>query len=43
LKHVKHNVFSPKESVNLMAQVISKVSEKDSGKCFDFSGKIIEP
>lgn len=43
LKHVKHDVFSPKESVNLMVQVISKVSEKDSGKCFDYSGKIIEP
>ena len=43
LKHVKHNIFSPRESVELMTQVISKISQKDSGKCFDFSGKVIEP
>ena len=43
LRHVQHNIFSPKESVELMLQVISKISYKDSGKCFDFSGKIIEP
>ena len=43
LRHVKHNIFSPRESVELMTQVISKISQKDSGKCFDFSGKIIEP
>jgi len=43
LRHVKHNVFSPKESVELMLQVISKINHKDSGKCFDFSGKVIDP
>ena len=43
LRHVKHDIFNPKESVDLMAQVISKVSQTDSGKCFDFSGKVIEP
>jgi NAD(P)-dependent dehydrogenase (short-subunit alcohol dehydrogenase family) len=43
LRHVKHDIFNPKESVDLMTQVISKVSQKDSGKCFDFSGKVIEP
>jgi len=43
LKHVKYNIFSPRESVELMTQVISKISQKDSGKCFDFSGKVIEP
>jgi NAD(P)-dependent dehydrogenase (short-subunit alcohol dehydrogenase family) len=43
LRHVKHDIFNPKESVNLMTQVISKVSQTDSGKCFDFSGKVIEP
>jgi len=43
LSNVKHNIFSPKESVKLMTQVISKVSQEDSGKCFDFSGKTIEP
>ena len=43
LKYVKHNIFSPRESVELMTQVISKISQKDSGKCFDFSGKVIEP
>ena len=43
LRHVKHDIFNPKESVDLMTQVISKVSQIDSGKCFDFSGKLIEP
>ncbi len=43
LRYVKHNIFSPRESVELMAQVISKISQKDSGKCFDFSGKVIDP
>ena len=43
LRHVKHNIFSPRESVELMSQVISNISQKDSGKCFDFSGKVIEP
>jgi len=43
LRHVKHDIFSPKESVNLMVQVINNLGEKDSGKCFDFSGKVIEP
>ena len=43
LRHVKHDIFNPKESVDLMKQVISKVSQIDSGKCFDFSGKVIEP
>ena len=43
LRHVKHDVFSPKESVGLMTKVINEISPKDSGKCFDFSGKVIEP
>ena len=43
LRYVKHNIFSPRESVELMTQVISKISQKDSGKCFDFSGKVINP
>jgi len=43
LRHVKHNIFSPRESVELMSQVISNISQKDSGKCFDFSGKVIDP
>ena len=43
LRYVKHNIFSPRESVELMTQVISKISQKDSGKCFDFSGKVIDP
>ena len=43
LRHVKHSIFSPKESVKLMTQVISKVSQKDSGKCFDFAGNVIDP
>ena len=43
LRHVKHDIFNPKESIDLMTQVISKVSQTDSGKCFDFSGKVIEP
>ena len=43
LKHVKHDVFSPKESVEYMTKVINEITDKDSGKCFDFSGKIIEP
>ena len=43
LRHVKHSIFSPSESVELMTQVISKISQKDSGKCFDFSGKVIDP
>jgi|TARA_B110000259_G_scaffold52431_1_gene61731 short-subunit dehydrogenase len=42
LKNVKHKIFSPKESVELMAQVISKINQKDSGKCFDYSGAIID-
>ena len=41
LRHVKHSIFSPRESVELMTQVINKISQKDSGKCFDFSGNII--
>ena len=43
LGYVKHDIFSPKESVEYMTKVISKVSHKDSGRCFDFSGKLIEP
>ena len=43
LRHVKHNIFSPRESVELMSQVISNISQKDSGKCFDFLGKVIDP
>jgi len=43
LRHVKHNIFSPRESVELMTKVISNISQKDSGKCFDFSGKVIDP
>ena len=43
LRNVKHNIFTPKESVELMTQVISKISQKDSGKCFDFLGKAIDP
>jgi len=43
LRYVKHNIFSPRESVELMTQVISKISQKDSGKCFDFLGKVIDP
>jgi len=43
LRHVKHDIFSPRESVELMMQVINKIEQKDSGKCFDFSGKLIKP
>jgi NAD(P)-dependent dehydrogenase (short-subunit alcohol dehydrogenase family) len=43
LKNVKHNIFSPRESVELMAKVVGDIDQKDSGKCFDFSGKIIAP
>jgi NAD(P)-dependent dehydrogenase (short-subunit alcohol dehydrogenase family) len=43
LSNVKHNIFTPKESVELMTKVIGILNQKDSGKCFDFSGKIIEP
>ena len=43
LSNVKHNIFTPKESVELMTKVIGTLNQKDSGKCFDFSGKIIEP
>ena len=43
LRHVKHNIFSPRESVELMSQVISNISQKDSGKCFDFLGKVVDP
>ena len=43
LKYVKHDIFSPRESVELMSQVISKISQEDSGKCFDFLGKVIDP
>jgi len=43
LKHVKHDVFSPEESVGFMIKVINEITHKDSGKCFDFSGKVIEP
>jgi len=43
LSNIKHDIFSPKESVELMTKVIGKLNQKDSGKCFDFSGKIIEP
>ena len=43
LRHVKHDVFSPKESVGFMTEVINEITHKDSGKCFDFSGKVIEP
>jgi NAD(P)-dependent dehydrogenase (short-subunit alcohol dehydrogenase family) len=43
LKNVKHNILAPSESVELMAKVISKISQKDSGKCFDFLGKVIDP
>ena len=43
LRHVKHDVFSPEESVGFMTKVINEINHKDSGKCFDFSGKVIEP
>ena len=43
LRNVKHKIFTPRESVELMTQVIKKISQKDSGKCFDFLGKIIDP
>jgi len=43
LRNVKHNIFTPSESVELMTQFISKISQKDSGKCFDFLGKVIDP
>ena len=43
LRHVKHDVFSPEESVGFMTKVINEITYKDSGKCFDFSGKVIEP
>ena len=43
LRYVKHNIFSPSESVVLMTQVISKISSNDSGKCFDLTGKVIDP
>ena len=43
LRNVKHNVFNASESVELMAKVISNLDQKDSGKCFDFSGKIVAP
>ena len=43
LRNVKHNVFNASESVELMAKVISNLDQKDSGKCFDFSGQIIAP
>ena len=43
LRNVKHDIFTPRKSVELMAQVISKISQKDSGKCFDFLGKVIDP
>jgi NAD(P)-dependent dehydrogenase (short-subunit alcohol dehydrogenase family) len=43
LRHVKHDVFSPKESVGFMTKVINEITHMDSGKCFDFSGKVIEP
>ena len=43
LRHVKHVVFTPKESVGFMGKVINEINHKDSGKCFDFSGKEIEP
>ena len=41
LSNIKHDVFSPGESVELMTKVIGKLNQKDSGKCFDFSGKVI--
>jgi NAD(P)-dependent dehydrogenase (short-subunit alcohol dehydrogenase family) len=43
LRHVKHDIFIPKESVEFMSKVINEITHKDSGKCFDFSGKVIEP
>ena len=43
LRHVKHDVFSPKESVGFMSKVINEITHEDSGKCFDFLGKVIEP
>jgi len=43
LRYVKHNVFSPEKSVGFMIKVINEITHKDSGKCFDFSGKVIEP
>ena len=43
LENVKHNIFSPKESVGLLSKVISDIDQKDSGKCFDLSGKIVAP
>ena len=43
LRNVKHNVFDAQESVELMAKVISNLNQNDSGKCFDFSGKTIDP
>ena len=42
LSNIKHDVFSPRESVELMTKVIGKLNKKDSGKCFDFSGKVID-
>ena len=43
LKNVKHNIFTPEESAAYMGQVIHKINPADSGKCFDFSGKEIDP
>ena len=34
LRHVKHDIFNPKESVDLMTQVISKVSQTGLRKMF---------
>ena len=35
--------YNAKESVELMSKVINELTHMDSGKCFDFSGKVIEP
>jgi len=42
LRNIKHKIFTPRESVELMVKVISKIRQKDSGKCFDFLGKVID-
>jgi len=43
LKHVTHEILSPLKSVQGMLQVINKITNKESGKCFDSSGNFIDP
>lgn len=43
LGHVKHEIFEPKKSVELMGKVIKELVPEDTGKCFDFSGNLIDP